>query len=155
MLSTGMKRDYSYFNDYKDGPRSNIASFKKWLRLEFEKLVDEPNKVLIIVSHGKYIRHLIYNLGYKNIVHETKNCEANKFFYDIENKELSYLGEYKYTKLNTLVIKDNCKTDFCRYPSCGKKKVNLSCDDVSTLFQKSRKNTRINFNKTRKNRVRE
>ncbi len=144
------KRNYDFFNDYKDGPRSNIASFKKWLRLEFNNLVNEPNKVLIIVSHGKYIRHLIYSLGYKKELRETLNCEAHKFFFNSDENDLIYKGEYKYTNLKKLNPKENCEVDFCRKNTCKKLSKIKSCNDVHSYLYGTLKNNKNSFNKTRK-----
>jgi broad specificity phosphatase PhoE len=149
MPETADKRDYNFYKDYKDGPRSNIASFKKWLRLEFDNLVNEPNKVLVIVCHGIYIRHLIENIGFKKELRETRNCEAHKFFYDKDKNKLNYKGEYKYTFLKKINTKENCKVDFCRKNTCKKNSKIKSCDDVHTYLSESIKN-KNNLNKTRK-----
>lgn len=150
MPETPDKRDYSYYKNYKDGPRSNIASFKKWLRLEFENLINEPNKVLVIVSHGKYMRHLIKNIGFKKELRETRNCEAHNFFYNIDENNLVYKGEYKYTSLTKLNAKENCKVDFCRKNTCKTQSKIKSCDDVHNYLSETIKNTKNSFNKTRK-----
>jgi broad specificity phosphatase PhoE len=153
MPETADKRDYSFYNSYKNGPRSNIASFKKWIRTEFENLINKPNQVLVIVCHGKYIRHLIYSLGYKKVLSETLNCEAHKFFYDKDENNISYKGEYKYTYLKKLNPKANCNVDFCRKDTCSAISKIKSCNDVHNYLSetlKNTKNTKNSFNKTRK-----
>ena len=110
------------FEYYQSNHKTSFSRFKKWFGKHWSILSKEdPSRLFLFLSHGKFIRRFIKNLPEGRSLSETKNCECHELSFTINKNmvtNVDYVGEFKYADLPDINTELDCKMDTCRKPSC-------------------------------------